>query len=69
MLWLRPQTKVEVQLPPGIGFMYCKEAVARTWSPGSSASGWTILPTETCAAQFLVGKNQSRVAQELIGPV
>jgi hypothetical protein len=48
--------------------VYSNEAVARVWSPDLSASGCAILPKDTCAAQFFVGKNHNREDHELMGP-
>src|ERR1039457_6780299 len=67
--WLRPQIRLDDQLPPGRGLVSCSDAVDRTTSPGDWRSGWASLPAETCTIQFFDGKKENRVDQELMGPV
>ena len=54
-----PRNRRGAALPPATGRVYSNEVVARTWSPGSSASGHLIRPKDTCEAQFFVGKTTS----------
>src|SRR5580692_4698106 len=66
--WFRPQIRLDDHAAPCMGLEYSSDAVVRTWSPGSRASGCASLPAEICAAQFSAGKNHNRVDHESIRP-
>src|SRR6516164_441114 len=64
-----PQIRlVAHQLSCGRGTTYSTDAVVRTTSPCSSASGLVRCPADTCAAQRGVGVNVIRPEYESIGP-
>src|SRR5271166_4675391 len=64
-----PQIRlVAHQLSRGRGTMYSTDAVVRTTSPCSRASGLVRCPAEICAAQRGVGVNVTRPEYESIGP-
>src|SRR5260370_16538376 len=68
VLWLRPQIRLAAQFPCANRLLYETDAVERTISPGSAASGWRSLPTETCPAHFPVGAAEILPAQESTAP-
>src|SRR5664279_6058477 len=66
---LRPQIKlVAHQVRFERGTTYSTDAVVRTTSPGSDASGWVNRPADICAAHRGVGVNVIRPEYESIAP-